>query len=235
MQILRSLLIAAGTLVFAVAMSGPAPQTVAMPAPQGSLMRPADLVPSLVVPPLPSRATPTGPMLPANAPLAREAETPDGASEAEVQAAFPTPAWPRRLVMPYEGIDAPVESLGVVAGSFEIPAWAVGHWEASATPTEPGNGVYYGHVESVTDGNVFAALPLSEIGSLVFVDTDDSRFVYEVRATSVVPRSDTSVLLPLPGNWVTLITCIGTFIPRERDYTHRFIVQAELLYAEPLA
>ena len=110
---------------------------------------------------------------------------------------------------------------------FEVPKFYVGHYAATARPGASGNGVYSGHVESLSSGNVFANLPAIKVGAEVLLYTEEGLWRYRVTETLKVRYDDLSVMEPTFDPRITLITCIGTWDPGMRQYTHRFIAIAE--------
>ncbi len=239
-RLVRIGLVGIGMVLFAAAMSGPGVQALAPDVPIRSGPVATAVLPSQAGGPVsgprlpgqpvpaPFPADPARPMVP----LEDLATAPEPASAGFVPLAAPQP--PRRIVVPATGIDAEIRTARIRNGEWEIPPFAVGHWDASPTPSQPGNGIYYGHVESIRDGEPFATLPRARAGMLVYIDTDELRFVYEIVDVEVVSRFATDVLLPSADTRITLITCTGTFIPAERDYTHRFIARAVLAWSELL-
>lgn len=138
-----------------------------------------------------------------------------------------------RLRIPSVGIDARVVQVGIVNGEFEVPKFAVGHYRGTALPGEPGNGVYAGHVSSISSGNVFANLHRTTVGADVLLQTPHGVLRYVVTAVRVVPRTWMEALAPTPNATVTLIACTGQWDWQMRDYLERLIVRAELAEEPP--
>lgn len=138
-----------------------------------------------------------------------------------------------RLRMPSVGIDARVVEVGVVNGDFEVPKFAVGHYRHTALPGQPGNGVYAGHVSSISSGEVFANLHRAKVGDEVLLETPRGVVRYVVSEVRVVPRTATEVLAPTSNPTITLIACTGVWDWQLRDYLERLIVRAELAPASP--
>ena len=115
---------------------------------------------------------------------------------------------------------------GVV--TWEVPAHRVGHAQGTTPLGEPGNAVLLGHVSSINAGNVFAQLDRVRAGDEV-VAGSDGKTVYRVTDRRLVTRDDMSVMAPVDGAVATLITCAGTWLPAESDYSHRLIVRAVLI------
>lgn len=161
-----------------------------------------------------------------------------GAKETPTTATAPTstvaPTPTQRVYPPAVGIKIPsidVESrvvqVGIKDGEYEVPRFYVGHYDNTANPGEGSNGVYSGHVESLSSGNVFANLPEIAEGDEVLLFTEEGIWRYKVREIKTVPNDDLSVMAKTEEEVVTLITCTGTFDPAERQYTHRLVVVAE--------
>jgi LPXTG-site transpeptidase (sortase) family protein len=174
------------------------------------------------------------------APQAQDAPTQAAAALEAHSAALPvggagTPI--TRVRLERIGLDAEVvqAKLVDVAGgtTWQVPAFRVGHGELSAGAGEEGNAVLLGHVTSVNAGNVFRDLNRARRGDEVWLTGGGLLYRYVVAEVRSVSRSDISVLGPLPGRSVSLITCTGTWLPALNDYAERLVVRAEL--AEPAA
>ena len=50
---------------------------------------------------------------------------------------------------------------------------------------------------------------------------------YSVAKVETVPRDDLDVLAPTSHETLTLITCAGTWLPLQRDYSERTVVVAD--------
>jgi sortase A len=108
-----------------------------------------------------------------------------------------------------------------------------GHVPGTQLPGQVGNFAVAGH--RVTAGNPFWNLPRLRPGSLVYVQTRDSRYEYRVTGRPVlVSPGDTAMLAPVPGRpgvrpWrrmITLISCDPAWTG-----THRVIVTGILVRA----
>lgn len=144
------------------------------------------------------------------------------------QAQPPSYAPATRIKLPSAGIDARVVEVGVVDGEFEVPKFAVGHYRHTALPGQPGNGVYAGHVSSISSGDVFANLHRAKAGDEVLLQTPDGVVRYIVSEVRVVPRTAVDVLAPTSNPTITLIACTGAWDWQLRDYRERLVVRAEL-------
>lgn len=98
---------------------------------------------------------------------------------------------------------------------------SVGHVPGTSLPGDEGNAAFAAHRDTF-----FSPLKFIRAGDQIVVTTPDGVHRYAVTGTRVVDPSDVSVLQPLPGRRLTLITCYPF------DYVgsapKRFIVQAEL-------
>jgi sortase A len=98
---------------------------------------------------------------------------------------------------------------------------SVGHVPGTSLPGGTGNAAFAAHRDTF-----FSPLKFIRAGDQVVITTPDGVHRYAVTGTRVVDPSDVSVLQPLAGRHLTLITCYPF------DYVgsapKRFIVQAEL-------
>lgn len=115
------------------------------------------------------------------------------------------------------------------SGTWEVPAFKVGHAEFTASAGQIGNAVLFGHVTSRTLGNVFQNLERARTGDLVEISSPLDDFVYRVVEVRRVPRTDVSIVEPTDTASASLITCVGLWLPHLNDYAERLIVRAELL------
>lgn len=119
---------------------------------------------------------------------------------------------------------------------YENPIGVVGFIPETGDPGEKLNGWYFGHLESLGEGNVFRHLP--RITELVrndpvdiFISTDTHEFVYRVNATYDVHRDDLFDDLFLPSlnlNETNYSVYLCTCWP-PRNYTRRVVIKAELI------
>jgi LPXTG-site transpeptidase (sortase) family protein len=140
-----------------------------------------------------------------------------------------------KLIIPVVGIDARVEELRVLdlqdSRAYETPKHVVGHIPDTPNPGAPGNGWYFGHLESpiLGEGNVFARLlevpDLLREGEDVYIITEaeDQQYLYRVTGTDLVHEDDLRVY-GSDDSRVTLVTCF----PRLR-YDQRLLVTAKLV------
>lgn len=178
----------------------------------------------------PSAPTPTAPL---------PTRTPSPAITPVALTAGLTRAPITRLLVPRIRLDAGVVPSQLIsengALTWEVPAFRVGHGVYTAGAGEPGNGVLIGHVSSLNLGNVFRDLNRVRMGDVLQVFSEDRGFDYVVTEVREVPRTDLSLLASREGAAVTLVTCVGQWLPDIRDYAERLIVRATLVAAHPTA
>jgi LPXTG-site transpeptidase (sortase) family protein len=115
------------------------------------------------------------------------------------------------------------------SGTWEVPAFKVGHAEFTASAGQRGNAVLFGHVTSRTLGNVFQNLERARTGDLVEISSPSEDFTYRVVEVRRVPRTDVSVIEPTDTASASLITCVGLWLPHLNDYAERLVVRADLM------
>src|SRR5205823_2494176 len=156
---------------------------------------------------------------------------PAPSAEESPLAAEPPPI--TRVRLPRLGIDSDVVPSPFVqvadSGTWEVPAFKVGHAEYTAGAGQVGNAVLFGHVTSRSLGNVFQSLDRARRGDLVEISSGGDDFTYEVVEVRKVPRTDVSVVEPTDSASASLITCTGLWLPYLNDYAERLVVRAELV------
>ena len=155
------------------------------------------------------------------------------------------PEVPVRIVIPSIDLDAPVipapVSFEKLAGK-EFMRWSVpdqfasGWHTTSAMLGETGNTVLNGHHNAY--GEVFVSLVDVEIGDMIWVESENSRFSYQITNKMILPEkyeqldvrmNNAQWLLPSIDERLTLITCW----PYETN-THRLIIVARPLGREEI-
>lgn len=159
-------------------------------------------------------------------PTPQPSEPPDDATPQPGPTIAPRPLPAVRMLIPSIGVDSTVVEAQIKDGEWQVPKFVVGHLEGTAYPGESGNGVYSGHVESISSGNVFANLAKVRVGDSIYLFTAAQMLRYQVTETKVVKNTDVEVLYPTPEPRITLITCTGSWDVAARDYTHRLVVVA---------
>ncbi|HEX5416510.1 MAG TPA: class F sortase [Chloroflexota bacterium] len=124
------------------------------------------------------------------------------------------------------GLDAKVAESPIVDGQWIIPKFEAGHLQGTAQPGTGGNVVLAGHVQSITSGDVFANLDQLRPGDTITAYTHAATVTYVVQQVGQVSNDDVSVLKPGPHETLTLITCSGTWLPLQHDYSERTVVVA---------
>ncbi|MBI2862927.1 MAG: class F sortase [Chloroflexi bacterium] len=135
---------------------------------------------------------------------------------------------PQRIVIPSLGVDSRVVEVGIQGGEYEVQAFAVGHYEDSANPGQPGNMLLWGHVDSLNLGNVFANLGLLAEGDPLYLQSGREWYKYVVQRKQAVPRDRVDVLGGSQEPIATLVACTGGWDWTIRDYPERLIVTAAL-------
>ena len=149
----------------------------------------------------------------------------------------PTPLPPLRIAIPKIGLNQNIVEVALKTTSrggqtqreWVVPAYAVGHANASARPGEPGNIVMNGHNNTL--GQVFRRLPELAPGDEIRLYTQDREFTYVVQEQRIVrevgassaERAEMSWLIaPRPDETLTLVSC-WPYV----SYTHRIFVIAK--------
>jgi len=139
----------------------------------------------------------------------------------------PIPIYPaERIVANSIGLDSKVVEAPIVNDEWTVPKFVAGHLQGTSQPLEGGNVVLSGHVQSIASGNVFAQLDHLKPGDLVQLYTRSTIVTYVVDKTVVVRNTDVSVVQPTRVEQLTLITCTGTWLPLQRDFDSRLVVEA---------
>lgn len=194
---------------------------------QAAELRPVPFAPSAVS--TRAAANAASPHAPIAAPAAVSATAPVDTTPAapDPTAVSPTAAPVLRIAAPSISLDARVAESPVVNGQWIIPKFEAGHLQGTAQPGTGGNVVLAGHVESITSGDVFANIAQLQPGNSIEVYTRDARVTYVVRKVEQVSNADLSVLKPGKHETLTLITCSGSWLPFQHDYSQRTVVVAD--------
>ena len=145
---------------------------------------------------------------------------------------------PTRLVIPTIGLNASVESLGVLAnGDLATPRkrpWADVGWYASGPlPGEPGSAVIDGHLDRPGGfPAVFWRLRDLQVGNAVLVmDAKGKTILFRVTRVALYPPQDAplrEIFEKNGGTYLNLITCAGDWIPSQSQTTLRLVVYTSL-------
>ncbi|MDP2623631.1 MAG: class E sortase [Actinomycetota bacterium] len=115
-----------------------------------------------------------------------------------------------RIVVPTAGIDWVVVE-GVNPDDLRK---GPGHMPGTAMPGQYGNAVLSGH--RTTYGAPFGHLDRLQPGDRFTVETLIGVHTYQVVSIEVVNPTDTWVVQPMEGSWLTLITCTPKYTSRQR-------------------
>lgn len=135
------------------------------------------------------------------------------------------------ISIPSARISASLVEFPLANGSWAIDPWerSVGHLEGTASLFEAGNTVLGGH-SRLPNGKrgVFANLSSVAVGDEVVVFDGVEERRYTVSRVFTVSADDVSVVLPTPGEQLTLITCdTGSYNNDSQLYDRRVVVIAE--------
>ncbi len=149
------------------------------------------------------------------------------------------PAHPTRLVIAAIGLDAPIESVGILANgdldtAHASPWLDVGWYNQGPRPGEQGSAVIDGHVDR--PGNspaVFGRLRNLHKGDEVQV-VDSAGKTLHFRVTDVAYYTPQNAPLQnifgnTGGKYLNLITCAGDWIPSQNQTTLRLVVYTTLI------
>jgi LPXTG-site transpeptidase (sortase) family protein len=172
--------------------------------------------------PVPPTATPR----PTNTPVPTATVTP-----------IPTPfggGRPKTLTIPSIGVkDAPVVQVGLEPnGAMETPKgwWDIGWYKYGPIPGQPGNSVLSGHYDSDVAPAVFWNLYRLKTGDRIIVGMEDGTshsFIVEQSAIYPFNRAPLERIFgPDDRPRLNLITCNGSFDPRNANYDKRLVVYA---------
>jgi len=148
----------------------------------------------------------------------------------------PGVAAPARLVVSSIGIDAAVESVGLLGdGTLQPPSdWGIAGWYADGVrPGDPGPAVIEGHVDSRNGPAVFYRLRDLKVGATMLVHTTAGttlRFVVDtVREYPKTKFPTAAVYGPTPLPVLRLVTCTGEFDWQARSYLDNLVVSARMV------
>jgi len=144
---------------------------------------------------------------------------------------------PAQISIPALGIDAPVESVGLLAnGAMAVPQLVsdAGWLESGTAPGSVGNAVIAGHLDSITgQPAAFWALGRLRSGDAIIVTTASGT---ELRFTVVrIGRYDrqavplVAVFGPSKQANLNLLTCAGPYLQDHRTYRDRLVVYTRLV------
>lgn len=148
-----------------------------------------------------------------------------------------TPGVPSRLIVPSIGVDAAIESLGLVApeGALAVPKnfVDVGWYKDGPRPGTAGSAVIDGHFNGKhVPEAVFFKLGTLSVGDSVFVvDKNNHRFEFLVTKVRTFNYLDSTeeVFDGSTEPRLNLITCAGDWLPSEHLYDKRTVVFTKLV------
>jgi len=163
----------------------------------------------------------------ASSPTIATSPTPDPPTPTLVPTATPVPIYPaERIVATPIGLDSKVVEAPIVEGEWVVPKFVAGHLSGTAQPLQGSNVVMSGHVQSISSGNVFARIGELKVGDIVRLYTKATVITYVVEQLLIVANNDIQVAQPSAFERLTLITCTGTWLPLQHDYSQRIVVIA---------
>jgi LPXTG-site transpeptidase (sortase) family protein len=138
------------------------------------------------------------------------------------------------LRIPALGLTAPVIGVPVSETGWDV-TWLwnqIGYLDGTAFPGWDGNSVLTSHVY-LPNGlpGPFVNLKQLRWGDRVIVESFGTRYIYEVRETSLMNPSDSRILQHEEYPWLTLVTCQG-YNELTGTYTWRRVVKAVLIATE---
>jgi LPXTG-site transpeptidase (sortase) family protein len=144
-----------------------------------------------------------------------------------------------RLIIPAIGVNAPVESVGVVTGGYlGVPTqnqWdGVGWYQAGPYPGDRGSAVMDGHLDRPGGlPAVFWNLRNLRTGDMVMV-VDSTGKTLRFRVTDMENYSPqnaptSKIFEDTSGSYLNLITCAGEWIPTQHQTTLRLVVYTVLV------
>jgi LPXTG-site transpeptidase (sortase) family protein len=144
-----------------------------------------------------------------------------------------------RLVIPAISVNAPIESVGVVAGGYlGVPTqnqWdGVGWYEAGPYPGDRGSAVIDGHLDRPGGlPAVFWNLHNLHIGDMVMVVDSTGKTlhfrVFDMENYSPQNAPTNKIFNDTSGSYLNLITCAGQWIPSQHQTTLRLVVYTVLV------
>lgn len=143
------------------------------------------------------------------------------------------PNMPSRIKIPSIRVNAPIKSVGLLPNkSLAVPnyVYQVGWYDQSSRPGEPGTVLMDGHYGVSGSWGVFSKLKdLSKGSEIEIIRSDGQSIVYVVEDKVSYDRNSTPmdrVLAQDNKQRLSIITCDGTYLPKEETYTNRLVVYA---------
>jgi LPXTG-site transpeptidase (sortase) family protein len=118
------------------------------------------------------------------------------------------PGKPKRLVVPSLQMGLPIVTVPMKNGTWPVEEGVANFAEeSSAFNGESGNSVLFGHNKP----DAFRPMAQLKKGDVVYVQTSQYQFTYEVSEISTTSPKNVDVMKPGDGYELTLITCNGFF------------------------
>lgn len=144
-----------------------------------------------------------------------------------------------RLIIPAIGVNAPIESVGVVAGGYlGVPTqnqWdGVGWYKAGPYPGDRGSAVIDGHLDRPGGlPAVFWNLHNLRMGDVVMVSDSTGKVlrfrVFDRESYSPQNAPINKIFNDTSGPYLNLITCAGQWIPSQHQTALRLVVYTVLV------
>jgi LPXTG-site transpeptidase (sortase) family protein len=148
----------------------------------------------------------------------------------------PAPAVPVRVAIPAIGVDADLESIGLLpGGKLDVPRQPenAGWYNLGPKPGETGNAVIDAHLDIGRTRGVFWDLRKAKVGDVVYVtDARNQARAFRVAKTAVYPVDQApmqEIFGTASGKHLNLITCAGVWSKRLNHYDKRLVVYTEEL------
>ena len=138
------------------------------------------------------------------------------------------------LEIPNLGVKIPIVGVPLKDGAWNV-SWLgkqAGWLEGSAFPSWNGNSVLTSHVY-LSNGKPgpFVSLNKLKYGDRIIVHAFGQKYIFEVRANTVVTPSATSVFKHEEKSWLTLVTC-KEYDEKTNTYKKRVVIRAVLVKVE---
>lgn len=112
---------------------------------------------------------------------------------------------PIKVVIPNLGVNLDIKRSRIVNGYWEVFSDSAGWGEGSGYPGEVGNQVVFAHARE----GLFLPLREVQLGTEIYIMTDDDWFDYEVQEIKEVYPNELEVIAPTEDETLTLYTCTG--------------------------
>lgn len=145
-----------------------------------------------------------------------------------------------RLVIPSAGVNAPVKGMGLeLDGKMAVPDnyKEIGWYKLGTKPGQMGSAVMGAHVDNggftPTIPGVFKNIHKMKIGDeIYYFDEAGKQLTFKVTEVKIYDKNipDTTEIFGRNDKArLNLITCFGTWLPKEKTYDKRIIIFAELV------